>query len=239
MTNKLIYAGRKPHKYYKDILMMVDLGMHEQIFEEFARRVPAGSKILDLGCGEGALSQRLVDNGYDVVSVDKNPSYFKCKGASFVQVDFDDNDAIRGFMSQNAEKFDAVLGIEVIEHVENQWEYMRGLKGLCREGGLMFVSTPNIQSWFGRLNFLRFGQFHQFSQSDLEYGHISPLTQWELQVVADGIGLTLVKRVGLGALPPIYITSIATACASLIGLLLRPFMKGQLDGWCVLSVFKK
>lgn len=235
----MIYIGRKEKKYYKNILMMVDLGMHEQIFAELASLVPPGATVLDLGCGEGALSQRLVDNGYRVFSVDKNPGYFKCQGSTFIQVDFDDAQQLHAFMAAHEGQFDAVIGIEVIEHVENQWEYMRGLKRMCKDGGLLFVSTPNTQSWLSRLQFLRTGRFHQFSDADLEYGHISPLTLWELDVIIKALSLQKIKSVGVGTLPPLYITSLKTAVASVIGLVLRPFMRGQTDGWCVLSICRK
>jgi SAM-dependent methyltransferase len=235
----MIYIGRKDKQYYKNILMMVDLGMHEQIFAELSSLVPPGSTVLDLGCGEGALSQRLVDNGYKVFSVDKNPSYFKCQGSTFIQVDFDKVDQLNAFIASHEEAFDAVIGIEVIEHVENQWDYMRGLRRMCKTGGLVFVSTPNTQSWLSRLQFLRSGRFHQFSDPDLEYGHISPLTLWELDVIIKWLGLHKIKSVGVGTLPPLYITSLKTAAASLIGVILRPFMRGQVDGWCVLSICRK
>lgn len=235
----MIYIGRKEKKYYKNILMMVDLGMHEQIFAELTSLVPPGSSVLDLGCGEGALSQRLVDNGYKVFSVDKNPGYFKCQGSTFIEVDFDKAGQLDAFIASHEESFDAVIGIEVIEHVENQWDYMRGLKRMCKTGGHLFVSTPNTQSWLSRLQFLRAGRFHQFSDPDLEYGHISPLTQWELDVIIKWLGLNKIRSVGVGTLPPLYITSLKTAVASLIGLVLRPFMKGQIDGWCVLSICRK
>lgn len=235
----MIYIGQKPKQYYKNILMMVDLGMHEQIFVELTKLVPVGALILDLGCGEGALSQRLVDNGYKVYSVDKNPAYFKCVGSTFIEVDFDKQGELNAFIVKHEDLFDAVIGIEVIEHVENQWEYIRGLKRMCKSGGQLFVSTPNTQSWLSRLQFLRAGRFHQFSDPDLEYGHISPLTLWELDVILKALGLFKIKSIGVGTLPPLYFTSFKTIVASMIGLLLRPFMKGQIDGWCVLSIYRK
>lgn len=235
----MIYIGNKEKKYYKNILMMVDLGMHEHIFAEIARCVPKGARLLDFGCGEGALSQRLVDNGYSVTSVDKNPSYFKCVGSKYVQVDFDSKSQLDDFIAGHVDSFDAVIGIEVIEHVENQWEYLRGLKAMCKKGGHIFVSTPNVQSWLSRLSFLRNGRFHQFADADLEYGHISPITIWEIGVITKSLGLQTVKQVGVGTLPALYFTSIKTVVASLIAIVLRPFMIGQLNGWCVLSILKK
>ena len=46
----------KPLTYYKGIRMKADTGLHEQISDIICRNLPRGKKILDYGCGEGALS---------------------------------------------------------------------------------------------------------------------------------------------------------------------------------------
>ena len=235
----MIYFGKKKHEHYKGILMMVDLGMHEQIFQEITGRLSPGSKILDLGCGEGALSQRLVDAGYDVTSVDKNPEYFKCEGSKYVRVNFDDAAQLHNFIEAHDSRFDAVLGIEVIEHVENQWEYVRGLHKMCKPDGWVFISTPNITSWLSRLQFLLTGRFHQFNDQDLNYGHISPLSQWEFNNLLSSVGFVDLQYRCVGTLPTIYITSVKTALASLLALPLRMFQSGYLNGWCILAIGRK
>lgn len=219
--------------------MMVDLGMHEHIFQEIKKRLGPGSKILDLGCGEGALSQRLVDSGYSVTSVDKNPDYFKCVGAEYVEINFDDVTQLNNFIAERDSNFDAVLGVEVIEHVENQWDYVRGLHRMCKRDGWVFVSTPNITSWLSRFQFLLTGQFHQFGDEDLSYGHISPLSQWEFGNLLSTVGFVDLEYRGIGTLPAIYITSFKTALASLLALPLRLFQSGYLNGWCILAIGRK
>ncbi len=53
----------KKIKYYKGIRIKADWGLHEQIADICVKYLVKDTKILDFGCGEGALSQRLYDIG--------------------------------------------------------------------------------------------------------------------------------------------------------------------------------
>ena len=194
---------------------------------------------MDLGAGQGALSQRLVDLGYNVISVDKDESNFKCRGAQFIEANFDELQDVESFVTKYENYFDAVIGIEVIEHVENQWEYVRTLYKMCKPGGYVIISTANVTSWLSRLHFLLNGRFHQFADPGLEYGHISPLTASECEHILERTGFKNVKLTGIGTLPPIYITSVKSALASFVMLPLRLVMKGQIDGWCIMAIGRK
>lgn len=123
----------KPLTYYKGMRMKADLGEHEQIAEIIEVYFPKDARILDFGCGEGALSQRLKDKGYDVYSVDADKESFKAD-TPFECLDFNDKFAVEKFYERHTDEFDLVLGVEVIEHLENPWEYVRNLKALTKIG---------------------------------------------------------------------------------------------------------
>jgi 2-polyprenyl-3-methyl-5-hydroxy-6-metoxy-1,4-benzoquinol methylase len=201
---KILFAKKKKLEYYKGILIKADLGLHEQIAKIIKSDISQGKKILDLGAGEGALSLRLKDLGYDLLSVDIDKESYKCKEIKFEQVNFDSQLEIEKFKVKYKNYFDVVIGIEVIEHIENQWEYVRLLKFLLKSGGLMIVSTPNITSWYSRIHFFFKGKFYQFDDGNLEYGHISPISKWELETILKIEGLNEIKTVEGGTLTPIY-----------------------------------
>ena len=235
--NKQVFIGRKKLRYYKNILMRVDLFQHEQIFSYIKENVSKGSKICDFGSGEGALAQRLYDNGYEVTALDQH-DYFKAKGCNFIQVNFDNKEELETFIKKNSNEFDAVIGIEVIEHVHDQWAYITNMSKLCKDDGYLFISTPNTSSWLSRILFLLTGRFHQFGDLDLSYGHISPLSLWEFKTILNALNFKDFKFYSIGTLPPIYISSLKTFLATLLGLLFRPFQKGKLNGWNILAVIK-
>jgi cyclopropane fatty-acyl-phospholipid synthase-like methyltransferase len=236
----LFHIGPRKRDYYKGLLIKADRGLHEQVVEHLARRQPAPAKVLDFGAGEGALSLRLADAGYDVTAVDIDEPSFNCSDARFVPLDFNNKAAVDAFVAAHQSSFDVVLGIEVIEHIENPWEYVRSLASMLRPGGVIVVTTPNITSWLSRFRFLFAGRFQHFGEAQLSYGHIAPISAWELDLVFRRGGLTEVSVVSAGTLPPVFLTGFnSLLLANLFMLLLRPFMRGLVDGWCIMALGRK
>lgn len=235
-----IFFGKKTPEFYKSLLIKADLGLHEQIAESIGKKMPKGSKILDFGAGEGALSERLFDLGYKVTAADKDAENFKSKSCEFYPINFDKPKEVDAFTLKHENQFDVVLGIEVIEHVQDQWKYARQLMAMAKPGGIILITTPNTTSWLSRMIFLFTGRFHQFSDSDLSYGHINPVSPWELDLMMKEAGAQNVEILSAGTLPAIYITrSPKLLLLNLFSLLLRPFSSGVLDGWCVMAIAKK
>lgn len=237
---KKIFIGQKKAEYYNDLLMKADLGLHEQIANKLQNSLPMGCKILDFGCGEGALSQRLSDLGFSVVAVDMNAKDFKAKNVEFKQIDFNNREEVESFLNENYENFDAVLGIEIIEHIHNPWQYIDDLMKMVKRGGLILITTPNTTSWLSRFIFLFTGKFHQFGDGDLSYGHIAPITPWELKVILDARHLDNISIEEAGTLPAIYITGLnKLLLINLLALLFRPLIRGIVNGWCIMATARK
>lgn len=235
-----IFFGRKRVEYYKDLVINADLGLHEQIAVQLARYLPDGGSVLDFGAGHGALSARLFDMGYDVTAADTNLDVFKAAGqVKFEQLNFDRVDEVERFVTFHRESFDVVCGIEVIEHLEDPWHYVRNLKSMLKPGGIMILTTPNVTSWLSRLIFLFRGRFHQFADVDLDYGHIAPISAFELDLILKREGMQRMEMFPAGTLPPLYFSSLRMTLISLVALLLRPFQSGILDGWCLMVVARK
>jgi 2-polyprenyl-3-methyl-5-hydroxy-6-metoxy-1,4-benzoquinol methylase len=218
---------------------MADTGLHDQLTAIIDGFLPKGSRIIDFGAGEGALSQRLYDMGYKVYSVDIDQKKFRAR-TEFERLNCDKPRDVSSFIEKHSELFDLALGIEVIEHIENPWQFMRNLRDLVRPGGWILISTPNITSWFSRTTFFFKGRFHQFEDTDRTYGHINPIAEDELKLICGRSGLLVEKIISGGWLPRLWLNrSPKGLLLNLFGFLGSFFMKGTWDGWCLIALIKK
>lgn len=236
MSNWLVMTKPKQLEYYRGVLIHADTSLHEQAIKHVRKFVPQGSSVLDLGAGAGAFSMRLVDNGYHVTALDIDPEKWVPKDIEFVKLNID-----LGVSGSIDKVFDAVCCLEVIEHVENPWNLLREVYAVLKPGGYLILSTPNITSFVSRLNFLRTGQFHQFGEADLEYGHINPMTEFEMRVAASQVGWKVVK-VSPGGYLPVFDLSSMRLFRLLLNVargLVYVVAKGQKRGWCLFFIMRK
>ena len=110
-----------------------------------------GLRILDIGCGGGLLCEPLTRLGAAMTGVDALERNLKTAKTHAAEVGLE-IDYRHGTIEQMVEAsqapdgdapFDAVLNMEVIEHVANPPEFMADCGAMVREGGLMFCSTIN------------------------------------------------------------------------------------------------
>ncbi len=185
---------------YKGYTIMADYRIHEKVVE-ILRRNSHNEKccLLDIACGEGALSQRIKDTfpGYEIDVNDLNLNSVKFN-------DYKNKYGLHLNESFNfRKKYDVVIAIEAIEHLENPWSFMRGLKAILKEGGLLIVSTPNINSIRDRIFFLFEGYHIYFGKRGIENsgGHINMIPRWELEHICSQIGLKINNVDCVGELP--------------------------------------
>jgi 2-polyprenyl-3-methyl-5-hydroxy-6-metoxy-1,4-benzoquinol methylase len=207
MDNWLIGFGSTPAQSYKGILMRANPKLHAEAFAILSGYLQPGAEVIDVGAGQGAFSLRMSDAGIKVLAIDVNKDDFKASGIDYRAVDFNKSYEIDALKLDLFGKFDASIGMEVIEHVENPWDYIRLLKGFVKPGGLVFITTPNIESTYSKLDFLFSSKHAHFRIGDYHgSGHINPLTELELRIIAEAENLEVIEIRSICSLPKIWIT---------------------------------
>ncbi|XP_047940704.1 ubiquinone biosynthesis O-methyltransferase, mitochondrial [Salvia hispanica] len=106
-----------------------------------------GLKFVDIGCGGGILSEPLARMGASVTGVDAVEKNIKI---AQLHADLDPTTSSIDYLCTTAEKlveehrkFDAVLALEVIEHVADPADFCKSLSALTENGGATLISTIN------------------------------------------------------------------------------------------------
>ena len=116
-----------------------------------ARLIPEKARVLDLGCGDGALLAHLQRacgcSGYGIEIDDANVQACVKRGVNVIQLNLDE-----GLAMFDDASFDVVLQIDTLQHLRNA-EIM--LRETARVGRLGIVAFPNFAHWPNRLSVLR------------------------------------------------------------------------------------
>ncbi|WP_298929981.1 methionine biosynthesis protein MetW [uncultured Ramlibacter sp.] len=119
--------------------------------ERIAALVPAGSRVLDLGCGDGAMLDFLQRergcSGYGIELDDANVLACVKRGVDVIQLNLEE-----GLAMFDDSSFDVVLQIDTLQHLRNA-ETM--LVETARVGRVGIVSFPNFAHWPNRLAIAR------------------------------------------------------------------------------------
>jgi len=116
-----------------------------------AQLVPVGARVLDLGCGDGAMLSHLQTtrgcSGYGVEIDDANVLACVRRGVNVIQLNLDE-----GLAMFDDASFDVVLQIDTLQHLRNA-EVM--LRETARVGRLGIVAFPNFAHWPNRFSVLQ------------------------------------------------------------------------------------
>ncbi len=115
--------------------------------EVIASLVPTGSRVLDLGCGDGSLLAHLQASkgcsGYGVEIDDENLRRCVARGVAALQLNLED-----GLALFEDKSFDVVLQLDTLQHLRNT---ERMLRETARVGRIGIVAFPNFAHWPNRL----------------------------------------------------------------------------------------
>jgi 2-polyprenyl-3-methyl-5-hydroxy-6-metoxy-1,4-benzoquinol methylase len=146
------------------------------VLDSLTKINPKG-RILDVGCANGQFMYWAQKRGFEAAGVELNRRTAEvARGYGF--------EVYNGFLEEAdfaQESFDAIFLGEIIEHVPNPRDFVGNCSKLLRPGGLIAITTPNLNCFWSRSTFLLWRIFkipwssvtppyhlHQFSDNNLD-----------------------------------------------------------------------
>lgn len=173
------------------------------------REPPA--RVLDVGCGNGALSGVLAADGYHVTGVDLSPEGIDIARSEYPSCRFEVSSANESILTQlRAEPFDLVVSTEVVEHLYDPHAFVRGAYQALRPGGRFIVSTP----YHGRLKntvIAATGRFDAHVTALHNGGHIKFFSRAVLSSLLTEHGFEDIRFYGTGRIPWLWKSMVLTA----------------------------
>ncbi len=103
-----------------------------------------GLKVLDIGCGGGLISEPMARLGAEVTGIDASEKNIKVAKIHSEKSNLKINYIVGSPESiASSEKYDVILNLEIVEHVQDVNLYIRSCFGLLKSNGLMFTATLN------------------------------------------------------------------------------------------------
>jgi SAM-dependent methyltransferase len=156
--------------------------LRERLLLDLFLSADPGHAVLNGGAGQGTLSHRLAELGFEVTSTDNSPAAVElllrqggageALEADLTALPFDD------------ETFDAAVLGEVLEHIEDDQRALEEVRRVLRPEGVLALSVPANPKLYG--------------PSDVWAGHVRRYTRSELLETCSAAGFTVHRCLGWG-----------------------------------------
>ncbi|MGB3071268.1 MAG: methyltransferase domain-containing protein [Ottowia sp.] len=145
-----------------------------------ASHIPAGARVLDLGCGNGAVGRYLQGQGGIVIDgLTISADEARQAAEHYRRVEVADLDAVRLQDLFDASSYDIIICADVLEHIRHPGRTLTECRQLLAPGGRVLLSIPNV-SYTGLIAELMAGEFLYRPEGLLDETHIHFFTRQSL-----------------------------------------------------------
>jgi len=157
-------------------------------------------RVLDLGCGNGTFTARLHEAGYDVTGFDHSSSGIALAQRQYPGIAFARHDLHEALPGGHEAAYDAVVAVEVIEHLLLPRRLMAAARVALRPGGVFIVTTP-YHGYLKNLALAMTGKFDEHWAPLRDYGHVKFFSRRTLTRLFEEYGYTQLTFRTAGRVP--------------------------------------
>ena len=172
--------------------------LYLDIVLRYLRAQPNIVRVLDAGCGDGNFTSSLADAGFEMIGIDLGHGGITKAKKRYPQICFLHGSLYDDLRSlSKIDSFDAVVSVEVIEHLYSPRSFIRRVHEALAIGGLLIVTTP----YWGYLKNILLAVSNRMDNSLTalwEGGHIKHWSYRTLKTLLEENGFELLAFHGTG-----------------------------------------
>lgn len=147
--------------------------VHEHVGQPVLRLLAEqqANTVMDLGCGNGAFTAFLAEHNYSMTGLDHSHTGIELSQKHHPQIHFAQHDVLQPLPQQFIGKYDAVVSVEVIEHLLLPRKLVENAMLALKPRGLFILTTPYHGYW-KNLALALSNKFDSHWHPLRDYGHI-------------------------------------------------------------------
>lgn len=171
-------------------------------------------RLLDLGCGNGALARELAHQGFEVMGVDRSRSGLEVARRDGDSIRFEQMEMGRPLDMALRGQFDTVISVEVIEHLLLPRQLFERAREALKPQGHLIITTP-YHGYLKNLALALANRFDTHWHPLRDYGHVKFFSRKTVGALFEEQGFCITRFKRAGRIPPL-------ACSMIIaGTLIR------------------
>ena len=202
-------AGYKDYGFHSDSASHMHHHFLPEIFE-LAGDMPFGTRVLDVGCGNGFTAGAFLKKGCRVVRIDLSESGIALARSAYPKGRFEVISAEDSLLEVlQEEPFDLVVSTEVIEHLYSPRAYLKSCFEALRPGGRFICTTP-YHGYLKNLAISVAGSWDRHADPLWDGGHIKFWSRKTLDRLFEEAGFIQREFRGAGRLPWLWMTMVVS-----------------------------
>jgi 2-polyprenyl-3-methyl-5-hydroxy-6-metoxy-1,4-benzoquinol methylase len=181
---------------------------HQHLYpsvSHFLQNIPAGSVVLDAGCGNGSFISLFQDKNWQLHGSDLSPTGIEIARKTFSDINFflADGQSLYADFLATVGPVDVVLSTEVIEHIYDPRGFLSNCYDLLKPGGILILTTP-YHGYLKNLLLALTGKMDQHFTVLWDHGHIKFWSRKTLETALRESGFANVEFAGSGRIPYLW-----------------------------------